>query len=172
MGITDSQAADDWAGERGHRWLRDVDLMNEQLAPVGEALLDRADIAPGEHVLDIGCGAGWTTRRIADATGPGELALGLDISEALLAGAGFRDIHRELLELPMWIGGPGATPAQAAAFALRSFSVGACAEAAGPDVLQAATADLERLYAGRATREGVALPAAVWLLSARRAHDT
>ena len=89
MGVN-ATVADDWAGHRGRRWLRDVDVMEEQLAPVGEALLQRAAPAPGERVLDVGCGAGWTTRRIAEAVGPDGLALGLDISEPLLAEAARR----------------------------------------------------------------------------------
>ena len=82
--------------------------------------------------------------------------------------AGFTGFDRQLLEQPMLVGGPGATPARAAAFALRAFSVGELAEAAGPGVLAAATAALEDLYAGVATDEGVPMDAAVWLLSARR----
>jgi SAM-dependent methyltransferase len=272
---------DDWAGARGQRWLRDVDVMEAMLAPIGSAALDHAAHAAGERVLDIGCGGGWTTRQIGAAVGPTGLALGLDISAELvdeagrraaaipqvrfeagdaaelvpaggpfdrlfsrfgvmffadptaafrhmgsqlkpgarldlavwanpqwnpwmmelrrvvgahvelpspeplapgpfqladpdfhrkvLEAAGFEGVARRLLELPFLLGGPGSTPASAAAFALRAFSVGELAEAAGPGVLEAVTADLAALYAGHHTGEGVAMPAAVWLLSARKA---
>jgi SAM-dependent methyltransferase len=45
-----------------------------------------AAVAPGERVLDIGCGAGQTTRDAARAAAPAPV-LGIDISEALLARA-------------------------------------------------------------------------------------
>jgi ubiquinone/menaquinone biosynthesis C-methylase UbiE len=81
---------DDWAGARGQRWLRDVDVMEAMLAPIGSAALDHAAHAAGERVLDIGCGGGWTTRQIGAAVGPTGLALGLDISAELVDEAGRR----------------------------------------------------------------------------------
>jgi SAM-dependent methyltransferase len=271
---------DDWAGDRGERWLRDVDVMEAMLRPIGEAALAQAGYRAGERVLDVGCGGGWTTRQIGEAVGPQGLAIGLDLSPALVAeadaraahlpqvrfhagdaatatpdgapfgrlfsrfgvmffpdppaafahlaallapgarldmavwanprwnpwmmemrrvvgahvalpspeplapgpfqladpdyhqplleGAGFTQIARNLLELPLLLGGPGASPGQAAAFALGAFSVGEAAAEAGEGVLEAVTADLEALYRGHVTADGVAMPAAVWLLSARR----
>jgi ubiquinone/menaquinone biosynthesis C-methylase UbiE len=49
------------------------------------AYLDLLDIAPGEHVLDVGCGSGAVTREIARRVGSGGLAVGLDPSSELLA---------------------------------------------------------------------------------------
>jgi len=279
--MTDTSAMpDNWAGDRGERWLRDLDAMEAMLAPIGDAALAQAAYAQGERVIDIGCGGGWTTRRIGAAVGAEGLALGLDISPvlvgeasrraatlpqvqfragdaatevlgeapldrlfsrfgvmffpdpaaafrnlasmlvpdgrvdlaiwanpkwnpwmmemrrvvgahvelpgpeplapgpfqladpdfhaALLQDAGFHSVARRLLELPLMFGGPGSTPASAAAFALRAFSVGELAEAAGPSVRAAVTSDLERLYAQNETDGGIAMPASVWLLSARK----
>ncbi|MFJ5229099.1 class I SAM-dependent methyltransferase [Kitasatospora sp. NPDC088391] len=42
---------------------------------------------PGEHALDIGCGTGYLTVRIADRTGPHGTARGIDPSPDLLARA-------------------------------------------------------------------------------------
>lgn len=79
--------ADDWAGDVGERWLANLDTLESQIAPIGDALFARAGFAAGERVVDIGCGGGGTTIRIARAVAPGGSALGLDISPALVAEA-------------------------------------------------------------------------------------
>lgn len=78
---------EDWAGIRGDKWLRELDVLEAMLAPVGEALLAQAALQPGESVADIGCGGGWTSRRAAQAVGAGGRVLGLDISPALVGEA-------------------------------------------------------------------------------------
>lgn len=75
---------DNWAGNQGERWLAMVDGLEAMMAPIGEALLAQAVYGPGERVVDVGCGGGWSTRRIGEAVGPNGLALGLDISPALV----------------------------------------------------------------------------------------
>ena len=52
----ENMAAEDWAGEMGERWLRNLDRFESMIAPVGEALLQRADYQPGQSVLDIEIG--------------------------------------------------------------------------------------------------------------------
>jgi len=79
--------AEDWAGEIGERWLANLDAFEGQIAPVGDALFERAGFAPGERVIDVGCGGGGTTMRIARVVAPGGSAKGLDISPALVAEA-------------------------------------------------------------------------------------
>jgi hypothetical protein len=101
------------------------------------------------------------------APGPFQLA-DPDYHQPVLEAAGFLRVERTLLELPLLLGGPGATPERAAAFALGAFSVGEVAAEAGPDVLAAVTSDLEALYRVHVTADGVAMSAAVWLLSARK----
>jgi SAM-dependent methyltransferase len=48
-----------------------------------EVLRRAAGIRAGDHVLDVGCGAGWTTRQAAHAARSGS-ALGVDISAAAI----------------------------------------------------------------------------------------
>ncbi len=79
--------ADDWSGEMGQRWLRNVDHFEAMLEPIGTALLDRAAIAPGERIIDLGCGGGATSRAIAARVGPQDAVLGLDISPDLIVAA-------------------------------------------------------------------------------------
>lgn len=85
--LTENLGGEDWAGEMGERWLAGLDRFESMISPVGDALLDRADFRPGEHVVDIGCGGGATTREIARSVQPGGQVVGLDISPALVAEA-------------------------------------------------------------------------------------
>jgi len=80
----------DWAADVGARWLAHIDVFEAQIADIGDALFERSAFAPGERVIDVGCGGGATTIRIAEAVGPQGSATGLDISPALIAEAGRR----------------------------------------------------------------------------------
>lgn len=75
---------EDWAGEMGARWLASLDRFEGMIAPIGDALLTRADYQPGERVLDLGCGGGATTLAIVDVVGPNGAALGLDVAPMLI----------------------------------------------------------------------------------------
>ena len=57
------------------------------LAPVTERLLKSAGAAPGDRVIDVGCGCGATTLAVARVTGASGRALGVDISAPMIARA-------------------------------------------------------------------------------------
>ena len=76
-------SAEDWAGEMGEKWLAHLDQFEGMIEPAGEALLAAAGVAPGDAVLDLGCGGGVTTIAIAKTAGPEGRATGLDISPVL-----------------------------------------------------------------------------------------
>lgn len=82
-----SDDADAWAGERVQRWLRLADALDRQLSPVNDVLFPAAALAPGERVLDVGCGEGRTTRRAAAQVGPSGSVVGLDVSDEMLVRA-------------------------------------------------------------------------------------
>ncbi|ETX29184.1 class I SAM-dependent methyltransferase [Roseivivax isoporae] len=84
-GSPNAAQAEAWGGDMGRRWAARTADLEAQMAGVLDVLLDRAALAPGERVLDIGCGAGGSTRAAARAVGPSGSALGLDISAPLLA---------------------------------------------------------------------------------------
>ena len=75
-----------WNGEMGQTWVemaRVTDQLFESLAaPLLEAARDGATA-----LLDVGCGAGFTTLALARELGPGARTVGADISEPLLAAA-------------------------------------------------------------------------------------
>ncbi|MGB5723808.1 MAG: class I SAM-dependent methyltransferase [Parasphingorhabdus sp.] len=78
---------EDWAGEMGLKWLTNLSSFEQMIAPIGDALLARADFQPGENVIDLGCGGGATTIAIAGMVRPVGKVMGVDISPDLTAAA-------------------------------------------------------------------------------------
>lgn len=75
---------DYWNDDGGRRWLRNLDWLEDMLAPLGRALLARAAARPGESVLDIGCGGGLLAAQLARSVGGGGSVLAVDISAMLI----------------------------------------------------------------------------------------
>src|SRR2546425_12591617 len=50
-----------WNEAAGPKWVAFQKIIDEQIAPLGERAMDRAGIARGERVIDVGCGCGDTT---------------------------------------------------------------------------------------------------------------
>jgi SAM-dependent methyltransferase len=73
-----------WAGESGRRWSAAAHRLEAQLEPLGDLLLSHSELAPGEHVLDVGCGRGVTTRRAAELVGATGRVVGVDVSPTLI----------------------------------------------------------------------------------------
>lgn len=73
-----------WNRAAGPSWVNNHELMELALKPFGDLLLDEAHLAPGERVVDVGCGCGATTLEAARRCGR---ARGLDISRPMLAQA-------------------------------------------------------------------------------------
>ena len=61
------------------------------------AALAGLGLAPGQRVLDVGCGTGWTVRYLRDRY-PGIVAEGLDLSPGMIAEARRRDPGGQYLE--------------------------------------------------------------------------
>lgn len=79
-----------WNGEAGRKWADEQDDLDAMLSPLGLGGIARARFAPGEQVIDIGCGCGQTSLVIASQVGPGGKVIGVDISEPMLARARLR----------------------------------------------------------------------------------
>src|SRR2546427_6919777 len=73
-----------WNEAAGPKWVAFQKIIDAQIAPLGERAMDRAGIAPGERVIDVGCGCGDTTIALARRVGPAGLVLGIDISAPML----------------------------------------------------------------------------------------
>jgi ubiquinone/menaquinone biosynthesis C-methylase UbiE len=76
-----------WNGPRGQHWVHHQQMQDIVLGPVSEILIARSNAAPGERVIDIGCGCGGTTIAFADRIGPRGHVLGVDVSAPMLARA-------------------------------------------------------------------------------------
>jgi SAM-dependent methyltransferase len=74
-----------WNDAPGKTWADLQDVLDVQLEPMGAAVLAALAVRSGERVIDVGCGCGQTTLALAEAVGPTGLALGVDISEPMLA---------------------------------------------------------------------------------------
>ena len=55
-------------------------LLDAAYGPFTRAFLDRAGLAPGMSVLDVGCGSGTVSLWLAERVGPGGRVLGVDAS--------------------------------------------------------------------------------------------
>jgi ubiquinone/menaquinone biosynthesis C-methylase UbiE len=100
MGTTDTaesanaEAIQAWDGPLYDRFVRFREIVTSGLGAHGERALQLFPPMPGQRVLDIGCGFGDTTQRIAGMVGPAGEAVGVD------AAANFIDTaRRETAEL-------------------------------------------------------------------------
>ena len=73
-----------WNEAPGQSWVINDAAMNERLENISDILFEGLDVNGYNNGLDIGCGAGSTTRRLATIMGNQARVTGLDISEKLL----------------------------------------------------------------------------------------
>lgn len=74
-----------WNSEAGQNWVRNADKLDLLLEPFLGAILERAALSKGEHVMDIGCGAGALSFDAARIVGEGRGVVGVDVSAPLVA---------------------------------------------------------------------------------------
>jgi SAM-dependent methyltransferase len=74
-----------WRGEEGRHWRSEAVRYDDINRGFGEALIDAAELSPGERVLDVGCGAGAIALESARHVRPGGSVLAVDISPDLVA---------------------------------------------------------------------------------------
>ena len=113
-----AEQIDYWNAQAGPKWLAFAEFVDDQLAPLGLAAMDSARVAPGERVLDVGCGCGQTSLQLAERVGTIGTVTGIDLSTPMLgrareraAAAGLRNVAFENAD------------AQTRAFSARSFDL-------------------------------------------------
>lgn len=74
------EATEAWSGPLFDVFLKYRDLTTGGLGAHGEVAMGSNPPQPGERVIDIGCGFGDTTQRLAELVGPEGSALGVDVS--------------------------------------------------------------------------------------------
>jgi len=73
-----------WNGPGGQHWVDRQQMQDVVLAPVSEILIDQANAAAGERVIDVGCGCGDIAISLAKRVGASGHVLGIDISTPML----------------------------------------------------------------------------------------
>jgi ubiquinone/menaquinone biosynthesis C-methylase UbiE len=76
-----------WNGVLFDRFVQFRDIVTAGLGAHGEEALRIHPPKPGERVLDLGCGFGDTTQRIAGLVGPDGEAVGIDVAERFIVTA-------------------------------------------------------------------------------------
>jgi SAM-dependent methyltransferase len=107
-----------WNEKAGASWVARQALLDEQIAPLGLAAMERAKVASGERVLDVGCGCGQTTLELAARVGPRGSVTGIDISTPMLERARERARERNLTRIRFLNADAQSEPLGAAAYDL------------------------------------------------------
>ncbi|MFJ7070474.1 class I SAM-dependent methyltransferase [Streptomyces sp. NPDC101115] len=113
--IINTEQAHAWNGREGAHWARTQDRWNAVNEGFNEPLLDAAGVTDGHRTLDVGCGAGQTTR-LAARRAPRGSALGLDLSGPMLAEARDRAAAEGVGNVAFTQGDAQAYPFRAAGF--------------------------------------------------------
>jgi ubiquinone/menaquinone biosynthesis C-methylase UbiE len=84
---TNREAAEAWSGSLFDRFVKFRDLATAGLGAHGDEAMRAHPPRPGDRVLDLGCGFGDTTQRLAELVGPEGEAVGVDVSEPFVEAA-------------------------------------------------------------------------------------
>ena len=82
---TDSRTHSESLRQEFNRWAEEGrgEGMEQDHLPIALPVLDRMRLAPEDNVLDLGCGAGWLARLIAEQLPEGRV-VGIDVSDEMI----------------------------------------------------------------------------------------
>jgi ubiquinone/menaquinone biosynthesis C-methylase UbiE len=125
----------------------------DQLEPAHDLMLDMVDLQPGEHVLDVACGTGLVSLRMAATVGASGAVVGTDISGQMVEAARRIAVERHVTNVRFERADAEALPFASAAFDAAVCGLGLMYV---PDPVKA-LAEMRRLL-----RPGGRAAAAVW----------
>jgi SAM-dependent methyltransferase len=113
VAASNREAAEAWSGPLFERFVSFRPVVTDGLGAHGEVAIAAHPPRPGDRVLDVGCGFGDTTQRLAAMVGDGE-AVGVDVSEPFIelarreaAEAGLRNVSFAVEDVQIAeLGGP------------------------------------------------------------------
>ena len=83
--MTDNtEQIDYWNGSAGENWVETYPVIDRLLEPLSSVAVAHANAQPGQKVIDVGCGCGGTSLKLAEH---GAQVLGVDISAPMVAEA-------------------------------------------------------------------------------------
>ncbi|MFN3230712.1 MAG: class I SAM-dependent methyltransferase [Alphaproteobacteria bacterium] len=85
-----------WNGDGGRKFIKYQNALDIMIGPFGDAAIEQLSVKRGEMILDVGCGCGSTTIDLARLVGSTGEAVGVDISEIMLARAEDVAAHAEV----------------------------------------------------------------------------
>lgn len=87
IAASNQEATDAWSGPLFDRFVQFRGLVTAGLGAHGEEAMGVHPPRSGDRALDLGCGFGDTTQRLAELVGPGGEAVGVDVSEPFIEAA-------------------------------------------------------------------------------------
>jgi SAM-dependent methyltransferase len=85
-----------WNGPAGRAWIDGQEMLDRMFTPFEKLLADEVAFTGARRVLDVGCGTGITTLAVARLPGMKGRAVGIDISEPMIAVARERATRERL----------------------------------------------------------------------------
>jgi ubiquinone/menaquinone biosynthesis C-methylase UbiE len=74
-----------WNEEGGNKWAENIDAVESVLIPMSDKLLEQVAAKSGDLVMDVGCGGGITSIKLAEQVGESGKVLAIDVSEQIIA---------------------------------------------------------------------------------------
>lgn len=84
VSASNQEATDAWSGPLFDAFTKYRELVIDGLGAHGEAAIAANPPSAGDRVIDLGCGFGDTTRRLAELVGPEGNAFGVDVAEPFI----------------------------------------------------------------------------------------
>ena len=106
--VANEEAIEAWNGPLFDRFVRFRDIVITGLGAHGEVALELYPPQSGQRVLDVGCGFGDTTQRIAELVGSSGEVVGVDVAERFIevsreeaAQAGLRNVRFDVRDVEL-----------------------------------------------------------------------